>query len=1079
MTHFAGPDFFWPYDSDQELYREKIPPELGLIPSKWRMPLSHWRFFHAENRDLVPLGFSTPDFDDSSWLSMDVPSSWQLKGYGIPTDLTYDEEAHELELASSKRFSTLFSRISSGEYEDDVGVYRTVIQIPEEYLGRAVYFGCAGIRGRFEMYVNGHYVAASPAIYTHSRFYLSPFLAEGANVIVLLVFHLDGHKHVRQKIESGTFGMSGIFRLPELIAESLLEISSVAVETTWEATSISGTSEDGLSFVNDNTSEDFIDVTGQPVSADPWVPDRRSASAHVRIRLKNHTDLMTPVRVTASLLEARAEYDLYDLPVHVPVAFDIKGTIPGVSDLELEADFSAKNIWAWSDQKPILYDLVFYLLGSHGQLISVKRIRFGFKTSSSIGRVFHINDVALPIRAVRYFSFDPKGGISLSPERMRQDIFLMKRAGINTILGAHFPADPLFYRMCDHYGMMIIAQDDRHRIRDTVLALSMHPSIVMWSFAPRHYDERKWFLGKQKLLLQDATRPFYCEKDSSGAVSDMLPFPNDAGTLFGEWCDLALFKEPLQRQLGEGESIFSSIKGRAVRETDLAPYRFVHQGDLEEYHDKSDVPIAQGIVSADRIPHPIYLEIKKQCETIQITPSSEATDSFTITNLHPFGETRDTLLEWKLMLDGYPVKGGRGNLGSIPPLGDQKIMLPIRVSSFLEPGWMNTDPRWTEISRRAVRRELVLLIRLSLRAPTAYVDEGHELAFYQQVLLERANASEASEVDEKLHSPHLMQANNNNNAMASAELLPAGQAQPRVGGEEGNKTDHIEISTKPDNLIASLRDLAISFSRFEGSLDSLQVFGRQFLRDGILPSLYRAATNSDRSDQAFALAATIYSRETDWRDVQDKLASKRFHYEMDGANFCLLSRFSCRATKGDILLYHELLADGSLRITVALTPRYDLLRCGIRLRIPREFCHLQWYGRGPAETYKDRKESGIIGRFSSHPENMSHDYARPQESGGRESTRYLLVADKEGYAIRIEAGEGEFLFTASLHDPRDIDDHMHQEELPESDAFNLFLDFYHRGIERTGKESRQFKGNQMYRGTFLLTPCRLDDQGSL
>ncbi len=1072
MTHFAGPDFFWPYDSDRELYQEKIPPELGLVPSKWRMPLSNWRFFHAENRDLVPVGFSTPEFDDTAWPFLAVPSSWQMQGYGIPTDLTYDEEARKVELSSSKRLSSLFSRISSSEFEDDVGVYRTVIQIPEDYLGRAVYFGCSGIRGRFEMYVNGHFVAASPAIYTYSRFYLSPFLAEGANIIVLMVFRLDGHKHTRQKIGSGTFGMSGIFRLPELIAESLLEISSVAIETSWVEKVLSEDMDEGRSLSDDVLPAKFMDDSGQSVLKNGWMPERRNASVHVRVQLKNHTDLMTPVRVTASLLEARAEYDLYDLPVHLPVAFDQKATIPGVSDLEIEVDFPAQHVWAWSDQKPILYDLVFYLLGSHGQLISVKRMRFGFRTVSAIGRVLHMNDMALPIRAVRFFSFDPEGGISLQKERLRQDIFLMKQAGINTIMGAHYPTDPLFYRMCDHYGIMIIAQDDRHRIRDAVQALSNHPSIIMWSFASRRYDEGKWFLGKQKLLLQDATRPFYCEKDLSGGVSDMLPFPNDAGSLYGEWCDLALFKEPLQQKHGEGVSVFSSINGRASRETDLKPYRFIHQGDLEEYHEKSDVPIAQGIVSADRIPHPIYHEIKKQCETIQITPSADVADSFTITNLHPFGETRDMLLEWKLMLDGYPVKGGRGNLASIPPLGNQKILLPVQATSFLAPGWMNIDPRWAQISKLAVRRELVLLIRLSLRKPTPYATAGHELAFYQQVLLERANACETSDSGDDTEV-------NNNSGKTTALALSERNSDLTPSVEESKNTaNHVEIVTKPDNLIATSRDLAISFSRFEGSLESLYIRGHQFLSGGIIPSLYRAATNSDRSDQAFTLASTIYSREMDWRDAQDKLESKRFHYEMDGSNFCLLSRFSCRATKGDILLYHELQTDGSLRITVALTPKSDLLRCGLRLLIPREFCHLTWYGRGPGETYKDRKESGIIGRYSSVPEKMDHHYARPQESGGRESTRYLIVADREGNALRIEAGEGEFLFTSSLYDPKEIDDHMHREDLHESEGFHLFLDFYHRGIERTGKETREFKRNQMYRGTFVMTPCRLDDPES-
>jgi hypothetical protein len=58
-------------------------------------------------------------------------------------------------------------------------------------------------------------------------------------------------------------------------------------------------------------------------------------------------------------------------------------------------------------------------------------------------------------------------------------------------------------------------------------------------------------------------------------------------------------------------------------------------------------------------------------------------------------------------------------------------------------------------------------------------------------------------------------------------------------------------------------------------------FGREMLAGSVRPSFYRAASNTDRTDRSFVLAATVFSRETDWRTIQHDLSYSRFHYEME------------------------------------------------------------------------------------------------------------------------------------------------------------------------------------------------------
>jgi len=1052
MKSQSGLDSFWPYDSIDEIYADKIMPEFGLVPSKWQFYVPSWRFFHAENRDMVPLDFMEPTCNDSLWDAIELPSVWQQEGYGLPSNLMYDAGTKEVGSRLRKRVKAKFAALGSSEADDDVGVYRTWIVLPDNFLKRAVYFSCSGIRGRFELFVNGNLVTTSSACYSTQKILLSPFLQMENNLLTLLIYRLDSDHHGRVRRENGTFGYSGIFRLPEIIAEPFVDIAEIHLRTTW----VDRQEQPGpADLAGVGTGTDLLDdVSGR---ADLLLPDpgsRRDANLRVQVTLLNHTDLLIPVFVKCEIIESRNEYDLYHLPVH-PAAADkeMTGSISSGALLTLHSQINAAGILPWSDQTPNLYDLVLTVKDAHDRVICVKKRRFGFRTTEVHARVFHINDIALPLRAVRYFDFDPVTGLAVSVERMRQDICLIKQANLNAVITAHFPSDPMFYRMCDHYGLYVISQADPIHIHAMFESLMTHPSIVFWSFAPLHFDESKLWEAKQKLLLLDSTRPFYCENDRSLTLSDIPPFPCEAGSLFGEWADIGVDRRILQSKLEPGQSIFESQAGRAKRDSDAADYRWIHQGDLEEFHEKMDVPVAQGIVSPDRSVHPIYYEIKKQCETLQFLASSDNSSELCVYNLHPIGKTGNLVVHWQLLLGGFRIKGGSGLVKSIDPLGRQEMRFPFDVSDYTTQNWMQADPLLCHIYDVSLSHELVLDIRACLAEDAAYVNKGHEIAFYQQVLIdETAGRSQSS---------GLSQSN-----------LPAARADSALFSVRPEETSmKLKISTIPEALTVSHSAMQIDISRKSGGLQSILVGDQELLAGSLQPSFYRAATNSDRSDQSFVLAATVFSKETDWRTIQSDLRYQRFHYEMAGEDFIMLVHYKSFAFKGEVLMQYIMGSDGKLTVTMAFTPRYDLLRSGFRVRISQLMNHLGWYGRGLHEAYPDRKESARIGFYEATPRMLYHEYVRPQENGGHCDTKYLLISDGNGKGIKITTGEKErFSFQASLFSPEDIDDHQHQEELSGKDTYELFLDFYQRDIERTGQETRRFIKNQTYRGTFIFEP---------
>lgn len=65
------------YSDEASAAREAGFPYLQLLNGRWRF---HW----SPDPASVPEGFHQVDFDDAGWDEIEVPSNWQLQGYGVP-----------------------------------------------------------------------------------------------------------------------------------------------------------------------------------------------------------------------------------------------------------------------------------------------------------------------------------------------------------------------------------------------------------------------------------------------------------------------------------------------------------------------------------------------------------------------------------------------------------------------------------------------------------------------------------------------------------------------------------------------------------------------------------------------------------------------------------------------------------------------------------------------------------------------------------------------------------------------------------------------------------------------------------
>lgn len=1060
MSLIQTQGYFYPYDSTDELYTDKKQPEFGLIPSLWQFSLPQWRFFHAKSRDSVPLDFASPNFDDSSWQAIHVPSVWQQEGFGYPSELMYEKSTVQTKKKQGKITSKL-ADIAAGESEDDVGVYRLWVSLPKQYIERVVYLVLEGVASRFEVYMNNHLIAESKSQFATSKCLLSGEITEGKNLLTILVYRFDKTKQGRISRPTGMFGFSGLFRPPYIVAEPRsIEITAARLTTSWLTANYSQEVAPKTAMVSSLYAPNVADSSRErEMEILSFADIRKDGGIKLDLDVVNHEDRDIDVVVECRLMETRTEYDLYNLPEH-RIAFrkPMEETIPKQSVYTISGEIFAKMVLPWTDQTPHLYDLVVEVKSKDGKTFSVKKKRFGFRTTDIFEKHIHINNEPMQLNAVKYYEFDPDGGSTVPLERFRQDILLMKRANINAIFVMHHPSDAHFFDLCDEYGMYVISQSSAATLLQSVYSLMHHPSIIMWAMAGKKYDEEAYLKVKKKVLSLDDSRPIYCKMDRKLTVSDIMPFPNEVGYIYGEWCDLCLHRAHLRQLLKEDKTLFESMIARPKRAEDDMDICYIHQGDLVDYGEHIGAPIAQGIVDCNRVPHPIFFEVKKQCETVKIFASQENPAILSIQNVHPFGATSALELHWQLLIGGQRLIGGSGPIPSIPALSNQTMQFDFRVTDFISSKWGETYPNAKSIYDQAFVKELLFDIRLTLQKDSFYAPAGHEIAFYQQVLLENV-ADPSMPSDDFLSVDALMTPiieSYSDNAIA----LQVDKAK-------------ISFSTVPSMLFVTANNLTYGFSRKDGGLCSIKSEGMEYLASSMKPSFFRAATNIDRSDKSYVLSSTVFSKETDWRTIEDELEYVNSQYEVINETFSMLVHYKSFAMRGQILVEYQITADGKLSATLAFTPKYDLVRYGFRVQ-SNPTNYVAWYGRGDGESYVDRKESQRIGWYTSLTSKLYHEYARPAESGGHTDTKLLLLRQEGAQSIKILAPQQEsFSFSVLPYSPEMLDDCQHPELLKADDGDHLFVDFFMKVIERTDNPiaKRGLEKDIEYKAEMTISPA--------
>lgn len=769
-----------------------------------------------------------------------------------------------------------------------------------------------------------------------------------------------------------------------------------------------------------------------------WGGSEPGAEAYlgVRAQLFNHTDIPVPVKIEYKLIKVLDEYDIYNLPeIRIRETNHCEVTIDPGETITTDSQLLARGVLPWSHSSPHLYDLVMILTDAASRIICVQKKRIGFRTVEEADGQVLINDVPITIRATRYFSFDPQYGLSVPCERMLQDVILMKQAHINAVLMPHFPTDARFFDLCDRYGLYVICPLDRTDIRAFAESFQTHPCVIVWSVKLHSREANRLEEIHQSIEGNSASDLIYHLFSDTGEVSDFDPFDPRAGFLFGEWQDLCLDRQfhraqSLKREIKTTDGF--ALKSKETRERD---FRYIHQADLSEGRKGKEVAIAQGMVDAFREKHPEYEDVRSRCETVRIMVPEQSDSSPIIVNTDLHGPTGDLDLEWSLIWGVDEICAGIENVGALPPGAEKKISLGFLPE--IPPGTDPSDPSETDgvDVGEVISKKLSLNMRVYLTHPIPWAPEGYRESSGQFVLIEESSARKAS-AEEKTEQP-------------------------------------VSVQEDASGIHVTCHDVQAVISKEHGGITRLSVGETVLLDDRSEPFFDRAATNAERYYAPNRVRPHIFSRKRDWREIRKKIRLKKLEKSEENGNCCIRARYACIATKGPISVEYRFSPDGKLIVKIDAHFRVKPLRYGIHLHIPKEADLFRWYGYGPGGLYAQEKWSPLLGLYQSHSGDLFHHYARPAENGAHKGTRVLEIIASDDICLRIRReGEPGFSFTASPYRPEDIDDCRHDEQLPNPDGAELFLDFEYEDLKFGRVEARQRPGAYHNQDSFVFEIVR-------
>lgn len=955
-----------------------------------------WKFRWSPCPAERPAGFFEPEFDTSAWDTIQVPLPWEMAGYGQPQYLAF---------AYPESLSVNRKRIPKINHRDNpVGSYRRGFILSREWADERVFLHLGGVKSAFYLWVNGSYVGYSQGSMTPAEFDLTSLVREGENYLAIEVYKYSDGTYLE---DQDMWFLGGIFRdvflygeppvfMDDFIARSAFDADYDNAELTVQTRVVNGRDLTGVEW-----EVDLIDCSD---------PLGRTSLFKGPADLKGDTDLIITKGVASPKKWSAEEPNLYKIVLALyernargdRLLLDRKEFLFGFRSVEVrEGRFLING-------RPILFK-------------GVNRHDWDPERGWALSEETRRKDLLIMkrhnINAIRTSHYpNPPHLYNLADEL---GFYVIDEADVEThgVRRKNVPGDnPLWTEaVVDRVERMV--RRDRN-----------HPSVVMWSLGNEAGDGRNFRTMKAAVWDLDETRPVHYEGDRTlelgDVVSLMYPKP-EKEILLGEKRPIAMtLLDNLMNRLAAdakayrpekyGDKPIMSCEFAHAMENSLGNFKehvdnwkkydnwcggfiwdFVDQAILREgkwlyggdfgKQRNHGIFCANGLIGADRNPHPALAEVKKVYQNVAF--ESLGGRKYRIINENVFVNTDSYVFEALMEIEGHRVARCDLDVPTLGPGETAEIELPGNLFDNETPG------------------EPILTLSCRLKKETLWGKDDHEVAWGQ---------FELNRISRK--------------------------ARVGKGGSP------VELLENFRTLVLRTKRVTLTIDRKRGRLIGWNVAGKELLHSPLEMDFSRASTDNDRGLANFIPGLNRFSEMKRWRGrVMRIRASRRFKSDKNSKGIRVTLRLHMGGVRRFRLSY-TLFQNGEVLVQTSLVPRTPLVRFGMALTPDIPARTVEWYGRGEEENYRDRNSGSRIGRYRSSVADFGHDYLRPQENGNRTGVRQFKFIGEEGSLIFDAVGN--HLLEASCHDytREDLERAEHIHELPRREKCRINIDWGQRGV---------------------------------
>ena len=681
------------------------------------------------------------------------------------------------------------------------------------------------------------------------------------------------------------------------------------------------------------------------------------------------------------------------------------------------------SVKLWSAESPVLYTLKVASSDKKGQTESTA-IQIGFRDVKIVGNQLFVNGQPVIIKGANRHEMDPYKGYVISEKDMIKDILIMKQLNINAVRTCHYPNDPLWYSLCDRYGLYVVdeanieshgmgykettlAKDPQYeyahldRTRRMVQRDFNHPSIIVWSLGNEAGNGPNFVKTYELIKSMDTSRPvqyeraehasntdifcpmYYSFDASEKYVSNNPPKPliqceyahamgNSLGGL-KEYMDLTR-KYPAYQGGFIWEFVDQAQRWPADAQKTGSDHIFSFGGEFNDYDPSDNSFCCNGIIAADRSLHPHSYEVAYQYRSIltSATPQEALEGKVNVYNENFFIDLSRYVMEWDVQVDGVKVLGGF--VGKLEVKPQQTVQVDL--------GFNAEDIKDAAGLENLASADVYVNVRYKLRKADGVLPAGSEVA-YDQICL---NEAAMPVFDAAAHAG-----------------VPVYAADGDLHTFSGEMTWHGAYGCR------NLPWKAV-FDAEKGALVSYIVGKDEFISEPLMPCFGRAVTEND-------LGAGFEKKLSGWLYPDFKVQSfdvvknnDSYQVSVSFAPFKVnhSDKHKGKECHAAVSLKFNIYADGtvegleSLADAGGLEFAQMLPRFGMEFAMPGECSVLEFYGKGPFENYCDRNSAALVGHYMQRVEDQYHwGYVRPQESGTKTQLRWMKVTDDNGAGLMI------------------------------------------------------------------------------